>query len=158
SDEPNRRATGRVKVGAGISAEHDPLAAGVSAARLAADRLAGESADLALVFASGAHLAAPEATLEGVTSVLEPATVVGCGAGGVVGGGRELETGTAVAVWAGSFDGAGSASAFHATLIEESGEHAIEGLPELDGSSGVLMLSDPYSFPTDAALALMSDA
>jgi small ligand-binding sensory domain FIST len=147
-----------VRVGAGISAEHDPLAAGVSAARLAGQQLAGEPADLALVFASGAHLAAPEATLEGVTSVLEPATVVGCGAGGVIGGGRELETGTAVAVWAGSFDGAGSATAFHATLIDDGGEQAIEGLPELDGLSGALMLSDPYSFPTDAVLTLLSDA
>jgi tripartite-type tricarboxylate transporter receptor subunit TctC len=40
------------------------------------------------VFASGDHLAAPEATLEGVGSVLEPAALVGCGAGGVIGGGR----------------------------------------------------------------------
>ena len=141
-----------MRVGAGISAGHDPLSAGVAAARLAGEQLGGEPADLALVFASGAHLAAPEATLEGVGSVLEPAALVGCGAGGVLGGGRELETGTAVAVWAGSFGGEGSATPFHATLTDDGVEQTIEGLPDPEDSSGMLLLSDPYSFPTDAAL------
>ena len=147
-----------MRVGAGISAGHDPLSAGVAAARLAGEQLGGEPADLALVFASGAHLAAPEVTLEGVASVLEPAALVGCGAGGVLGGGRELETGTAVAVWAGSFGGEGSATPFHATLTDDGVEQTIEGLPDPEDSSGMLLLSDPYSFPTDAALALLCDA
>ena len=123
-----------MRVGAGISSGHDPLSAGVAAARLAAEQLGGEPADLALVFASGAHLAAPEATLEGVGSVLEPAALVGCGAGGVLGGGRELETGTAVAVWAGSFGGEGSATPFHATLTDDGVEQTIEGLPDPEDS------------------------
>ena len=144
-----------MRVGTGISAGHDPLSAGAAAARLAGEQLGGEPADLAVVFASGAHLAAPEATLEGVGSVLDPAALVGCGAGGVIGGGRELEAGTAVAVWAGSFGGDGSATPFHATLADE---RTIEGLPDLVDSSGMLMLSDPYSFPTDAALGLLCDS
>lgn len=147
-----------MRVGAGISAGHDPLTAGAAAAKLAAEQLEGGPADLVVVFVSGAHLAAPEATLEGVTSVLAPETLVGCGAGGVLGGGRELESGTAVAVWAGSFDGTGSATPFHATLDEDGFEQSIDGLPELDDPSGVLMLCDPYSFPTDAALSLLTDA
>ena len=144
-----------MRVGTGISAGHDPLSAGAAAARLAGEQLGGEPADLAVVFASGAHLAAPEATLEGVGSVLDPTALVGCGAGGVIGGGRELEAGTAVAVWAGSFGGDGSATPFHATLADE---RTIEGLPDLVDSSGMLMLSDPYSFPTDAALGLLCDS
>ena len=47
--------------------------------------------DLVVVFASGAHLAAPEATLEGVHEALAPAALVGCGAGGVLGARREVE-------------------------------------------------------------------
>ena len=90
--------------------------------------------------------------------MLEPAALVGCGAGGVLGGGRELETGTAVAVWAGSFGGEGSATPFHATLTDDGVEQTIEGLPDPEDSSGMLLLSDPYSFPTDAALALLCDA
>ena len=63
--------------------------------------------------------------------MLEPAALVGCGAGGVIAGGRELEAGTAVAVWAGSFGGDGNAIPFHATLADDGVEQSIEGLPEL---------------------------
>ena len=55
----------------------------------------GAGADLVIVFCSGAHLAEPEATLEGVHEALAPAALVGCGAGGVLGAGREIEGGTA---------------------------------------------------------------
>ncbi len=73
-----------------------------------------------LVFCSGGHLAAPEATLEGVHEALAPGTLVGCGAGGVLAAGRELEGGTAVTVWAASL-GAARADAFHAHADARSG-------------------------------------
>jgi small ligand-binding sensory domain FIST len=147
-----------VKAGAGISTERDPLAGGTEAATLAAGPLAGRRADLVLVFASGEHLAAPEATLAGVTSVLETDALIGCGAGGVMAGGRELESGTGVSVWAASFDGAGAVMPFHAELVGDDDERSIVGLPELGQSSGVLMVADPYSFPIDAVLTLLTDA
>jgi small ligand-binding sensory domain FIST len=142
-----------VQAGAGISANHDPLMAGIEATRAAADGLDGAQADLALVFASGTHLAAPEATLEGVHGVLAPRTLIGCGAGGVLGAGRELESETAVAVWAATFGGPGEARAFHATLSGDVVDGQLEGIPELGSAAGAIVLSDPYSFPTDAALA-----
>jgi small ligand-binding sensory domain FIST len=141
-----------VRVGAGISTQHDPMEAGVVAARDAAAGLEGGRTDLALVFASGTHLAAPEAMLEGVHSVLAPHALVGCGAGGVLAEGRELESGTGVAVWAATLGGAGEADGFHATASGDTLEGPIEGLPELGAASGAIMLSDPYSFPTDLAL------
>ena len=52
-----------VRIGAAVSTHHDPLEAGVEAARIAASPLEGGPADLTLVFASGSHLAAPEAML-----------------------------------------------------------------------------------------------
>ena len=147
-----------VRIGTGVSTEHDPLQAGTSAARAAADALGGAPADLALVFASGSHLVAPEAILEGIQTALAPGALVGCGAGGVLGEGRELEQGTGLAVWAAALDG-GKATPFHATLDGEEPVYEIAGLPRLDGSSGVLLLSDPYSFPTDAVLdTLAADA
>jgi small ligand-binding sensory domain FIST len=148
------------RIGTGISTEPDPLRAGTAAAQAAADALEGAPADLALVFASGSHLVAPEATLEGVQGTLAPRALVGCGAGGVLGHGRELEQGTAVAVWAAAFEG-GEATPFHAAVVGEEPDYEIAGLPELEGSSGVLLLSDPYSFPTDVvldALAVQSPA
>src|SRR5690348_12340531 len=115
------------RIGTGVSTEHDSLAAGTAAARDASGALGGAPADLALVFASGSHLVAPEATLEGVHSILAPGTLVGCGAGGVLGGGREHEQGTALAVWAASLGG-GEATPFYATMDGES-DDALAGLP-----------------------------
>jgi len=147
-----------VQIGTGLSTEPDPLQAATAAARAAAADLDGASADLALVFASGAHLAAPEATLEGVLAVLSPRTLIGCGAGGVLARGRELERGNAVVVWAAALGG-GSALPFHATAVAEEPGYELTGLPRPDGSSGVLLLSDPYSFPTELALEMfMQDA
>jgi small ligand-binding sensory domain FIST len=141
-----------VRAGAGISTDGDPLMAASAAARTAARALGGQPADLVVVFAAGAHLAAPEATLQGVHAELAPEALIGCGAGGVLGEGRELESGTAVAVWAASL-GDGSARPFHATVTEVDGGGLLEGLPEPGSDSALIMLSDPYSFPTDAVLA-----
>jgi small ligand-binding sensory domain FIST len=142
-----------IRIGAGISADPDPLEGSAEAARAAEAALGGGHADLALVFASGAHLAAPEATLEAVHGVLAPGELIGCGAGGVLGAGRELESGTAVAVWAAASGGAGELRSFHATASDE----AVDGLPDLDGANGAILLADPYSFPTDATLAALAE-
>jgi small ligand-binding sensory domain FIST len=147
-----------VRAGAGISAAHDPVAGATEAAARALAQLNGRPADAVLVFASGEHLIAPEATLEAVRSVIETDALVGCGAGGVLAGGRELESGTGVSVWAASFDGAGTVTPFHAELTGDEEDRAVIGLPELKGSSGLVMLADPYSFPTDSVLTLLSDA
>jgi small ligand-binding sensory domain FIST len=141
-----------VIAGAAISIAEDPVRAGTEAGAGAGAALGGAKPDLALVFASGAHLATPERLLAGVHETLAPNVLVGCAAGGVLGSGRELESGTAVSVWATSFGAGGHAQPFHATLIEEDGSAAIEGMPELDGASGAILLADPYTFPTDAAL------
>ena len=148
-----------MSVGAGVSTEHDPLAAASEAATTAARMLDdGAAVDLALVFATGSHLVAPEATLEGVQSAIAPETLVGCGAGGVLGAGRELESGTAVAVWAASL-GDGSARPFHAEVDEDGEQAVLRGMPECNPGGALVMLCDPYSFPADAVLAsLASDA
>lgn len=72
----------------------------------------------------------------------------------MLGGGRELESGTAVAVWAASF-GSGSAEAFHASVAQEDGEDeaVLEGMPECGSDGALMMLCDPYSFPADAVLS-----
>ena len=104
------------------------------------------------MFASGAHLAAPEATLAAVHEMLSPTTLVGCGAGGVISDAREVEDGTAVSVWAASL-GDGEVLPFHATVEEiEEGSGALSGMPDLDGAAGAILLADPFTFPTDAVL------
>jgi len=140
-----------VRIGSGLSTSPDARVGAIEAATSAREGLGGERADLVAVFASGAHLAAPEATLEGVHEGLKPRHVIGCGAAGVLAGGREIEGGTAVAVWAAAL-GEGSAEPFH--VIAEQGDDgvAISGAPDLDGAGAAILLADPSSFPTDPLL------
>ena len=154
-------------IGASVSTLKDPFAAGAAAAREAGHALDGAPADVAMVFASGGNLDAPEALLEGVHDVLRPVALIGCGAGGVLGGARELESGTAVAVWAASFGGAGSARSFHAAVEDPGGRSGgaedpaggsgVTGLPEDPQSTATILLSDPFSFPADQALAELGE-
>lgn len=141
-----------MRVGAGVSADRDPLDGAAAAARSAADLLGGAEPDLAIVFASGAHLVAPEATLGVIDAELAPDALVGCGAGGVLGAGREHESGTGVAVWAAALDDDEEARTFHATVTGDGETGVLQGLPELMPGSALILLSDPYSFPTDGVL------
>jgi small ligand-binding sensory domain FIST len=136
---------------AGLSAESDPLAGAAEAAAEVAAGLGGAEADLVVVFASGAHLAAPELALEELTARLSPGALIGCGAGGVLAGGRELEAGTAIAVWATALEH-GSAHPFRAQVTELDEGGLLEGIPELSSDAILIMLSDPFSFPTDGVL------
>ncbi|HKE78754.1 MAG TPA: FIST N-terminal domain-containing protein [Solirubrobacteraceae bacterium] len=141
-----------VRIGCGLSTGSDPRVAAIDAGQEAHAALEGRRADIAFVFASGAHLAAPEATLEGVHEALAPGVLAGCGAGGVLGDAREIERGTAVAVWAAALDG-GRAEAFHLDVVQGPDAMAVGGLPGLDDVTGIVLLPDPYSFPTDLVLA-----
>jgi small ligand-binding sensory domain FIST len=150
------RAGVSVVIGAGLSTHRDPLEAGVEASTAAARGLDGAAADLVVVFASGAHLGGLDAMLSGVHGTLRPRALVGCGAGGVLGGGRELESGTAIAVWAAAFGDGGTATPFHCTA-PDTGADGFDGLPELDAATGMIMLADPYTFPTEVALAEVAE-
>jgi small ligand-binding sensory domain FIST len=140
-----------VRIGCGLSTGPDPRLAAIEAGQQAHAALHGARADVVCVFASGTHLAAPEATLEGVHEALAPPVLIGCGAGGVVGDGREVERGTAVAVWAAAL-GDGRADAFHLDVTQGPDAIAVSGMPELEEATAVVLLPDPYSFPTDLVL------
>ncbi|MGI8800730.1 MAG: FIST signal transduction protein [Solirubrobacteraceae bacterium] len=137
-----------IRIGCGLSTLSDAREGAHAAARAAVAQLDGEPVDLAVVFASGSHLAAPETTLEGVHEACDPARLIGCGAAGVLGGEQEIEDATAVAVWLACL-GEGSVTTFHAT---SSTDGEFQGVPDLAGASGVILLPDPYSFATDLLL------
>jgi len=141
-----------VRIGTGISLHGDARVGAIEAAQAARAALDGRAADLAIVFASGAHLAAPEATLEGVHEALRPPALIGCGAGGVLGCGAEHADGTtAVAVWTAALDG-GSARTFHATAAVNDDMVTVMGMEDIAGASGAILLPDPFSFPTEPLL------
>jgi small ligand-binding sensory domain FIST len=141
-----------MKVAAAVCTDPDPVRGAIQAARDVAADLAGEDADIALVFVGGAHLTAPERTLEAVDAELPAGALIGCGAGGVLGSGREYESGTAIALWAASLDDDGVAEPLHATVSERGDTGVLEGIPELSVDSGLILLSDPYTFPTGPVL------
>jgi small ligand-binding sensory domain FIST len=145
-----------VAIGAGVSVVGDPRLAASEAATAAAAALGGATPDLAMVFASGDHLDDPLRTLDEVLAVLAPTELIGCGAGGILGDGREHESGTAIAVWAASFGEDAEVRAFHAELERDGDAVGLSGLPPLDGARGAIVLPDPYSFPTDALLELLA--
>jgi small ligand-binding sensory domain FIST len=136
-----------IRIGCGLSTMSDARSGAIAAAQAAAGPLGGRAVDLAVIFASGAHLAAPEVTLEGIHEAVDPAQLIGCGAGGVLGEEKEIEDATAVVVWVAAL-GEGSVTTFHAT----SDEGGFQGVPDLAGASGAILLPDPYSFATDTLL------
>ncbi len=146
-----------VRAGCGISPLADPARAATEAALAAREQLGSSAVELVFIFCSGEHLVEPGITLEAVHEVLRPEILVGCGAGGVLGAGREVEEGTAVSVWAANLGG-GSAEAFHASVEQLDDAVAVEGIPALEGASAIVLLPDPYTFPTDRVLAELPHA
>ncbi len=143
------------RIATGLAAGDDGARSFAEAADAAAREIDGAPVDLVAVFASAGNLGDVEEGLAAVRDRLRPRTLIGCGAQGVVGDGRELESG-GVAVWAASLPGAALES-FHleATPAGESAI-AVSGMPELDEAKAVIMLVDPYSFPIEPLLAQMA--
>src|SRR3954469_10801016 len=146
---PVRMATGLVESDGGV----DAFAEAASRAQLG---LGGARADLVAVSAGSANLETIEDGLAAVEARLGSRALMGCGAQGVLGDGREVEEG-GVAVWGASFDG-GAGEGFHLEPVGTGdGGMVIAGLPELDDADAVFMLADPYTFPVEPLLAQLGD-
>jgi small ligand-binding sensory domain FIST len=140
-----RIATGLVERDGGV----DAFAEAASRAQLG---LGGAPADLVAVFAGSDNLESVEDGLAAIEARLRPRALMGCGAQGVLGAGRELEQG-GVVVWAASLGG-GVAESFHLEAISSGDDGVvIAGLPELGAADAVIMLADPYTFPIEPLLA-----
>lgn len=117
--------------------------------------------DLCLFTLSVPHVQNADWALSLVQEYLAPGTLLGCSVSGVIAGGHEVEDGPAVGLWAARLPEArGRIHPFHLSVDDEDGRLAVDGLPDgLDlgvGASAppVLLIADPYTFPTDPALAL----
>lgn len=140
-----------VRIATGLATDDAGPDAFAEASARAALGLGGAAADLVVVFAAAPNLEHATEGLAAVEERLRPAALVGCGAQGVIAGGRELETG-GVAVWAGSLPG-GSVRPFHLEAFDAGDDGvAIAGLPGLTGSEAVILLADPYTFPVEPLL------
>jgi small ligand-binding sensory domain FIST len=143
------------RIATGLAAQDAGVDSFAEAAAQAAMGLGGMPADLALVFAGVDNLDSVEEGLAAVQERLRPRALVGCGAQGVVGSGRELENG-GVVVWAASLPEA-ELEAFHLEAIATSDAVAVAGMPDLDGATAAIMLVDPYSFPAEPLLDQLAE-
>src|SRR5436190_11997469 len=145
-----------VKIAVGISESFDPVEAFSEAGADAAAGLDGPC-DLCLVFAGAPHLGRGKWILSVVHEVLAPRHLIGCGAGGVVGPGREIEEGPAAVVWAASMPGA-EISTHHFEVEQQGDGFRVLGIPEDDEfGEAMVVLADPYSFATEARLERVGD-
>src|SRR4051812_47117467 len=143
------------RAGAGLAFGNDGVDGFAEAAARASLGLGGGPCQLALVFAGEANLEHAEEGLAAVNERLHPEALVGCGAQGVVGGGRELEDG-GVAIWAASLEA--DVDPFHVQVGRAGEAVVISGVPELDGADAAILLADPFSFPAEPLLSQLSDA
>jgi small ligand-binding sensory domain FIST len=147
-----------VRIAVGVSESIDPVEAFAEAAASARADLGGERCDLAIVFAGAPHLGHAKWVLSTVHDELAPRHLIGCGAGGVVGGGREIEEGPGAVVWAASLPGA--EIAMHRIEVvdgDEPGEHALRGLDDERLGDLLIVLADPYTFRTELLLRRLND-
>ena len=152
-----------VRSSVGASESFDTVEAAAEAADHARAGL-NQPCDLAVVFASGHHLGMAKWLLSEVHERLEPRALIGCGAGGTVAGGHELEETPGVVVWGASLPGA-ELETMHLTAERDGEGFRLLGLPEplavaedrSDPSSdeSVIALCDPFSFPAEELLAAL---
>jgi small ligand-binding sensory domain FIST len=149
-----------VRTAVGASQSIDTVEAAVEASGRAASSL-DAPCDLAVVFASGHHLGMAKWLLSEVHDRVEPRALIGCGAGGTLAAGRELEETPSVVVWAASLPGA-ELETMHLSAERDAEGFRLLGLPQSLASEGdpasggaVIALCDPFSFPAEELLAAL---
>jgi small ligand-binding sensory domain FIST len=142
------------RVAVGVSQSFDPVEAFSEAAGEAADAL-GAPCDLAAIFAAAPHLTHAGGLLAAVHDRLAPRRLIGCGAGGVVGGGREIEEGPGAVVWALAAPGA-EIETYNVEAERVEDGIRLHGVPA-DPSEALLVLADPYSFSAEALLEYLNE-
>ncbi len=110
--------------------------------------------DLAMLFVTSVHAPAIEEIVATINVTLAPRAMLGCAAVSVVGGKHEVERGPAISLWAGR---TGPVTPFHLTVGQSPDGLTFTGWPESipDDVSALLLIPDPFTFPTDDLLRRM---
>jgi small ligand-binding sensory domain FIST len=122
----------------------------------------GGAQDLAVAFFSPHHVRAATEIAEGLRGRLAPRCLLGCVGESVIGNDREVEEGPALSLWLARWKRPVSLESFHLTLERTADGPSLLGWPDaLTGAdpaaSAVLLLGDPYTFPTDLFLEQVND-
>jgi small ligand-binding sensory domain FIST len=148
------------RFGVGLSVEEDPALAATEAAEAASAALGPGRASLVVAFASPETCEGADEVVAAIHERLAPDVLIGAMGEAVIGRGREVEGGPALALWAARLPGA-SITPFHlAARPTEAGiglvgwPAELEREPAPDGP--VIMLADPFTFPADALLGQLN--
>jgi small ligand-binding sensory domain FIST len=147
----------RLRVGAGLSTDPDPVAAVRAASATASSALAGESCDLAFVFVSPHHLPAMPIVLAALHDALHPGALLGCSGLWIVGGDREVEDAPAVSIWAARLPDT-TVTPFALEYDQTPDGDAFLGWPdEIPNGATAVVIADPFTFPADSWLAGLNE-
>ena len=106
----------------------------------------GDPPDLVVLFVTPHHRSLVPEAAKFVRESLRPGTLLGCAAESVIGGRREVEHAPGVSLWAGR---TGPVEPFHLSVTITPDGPTITGWPDgMDTATGMLVLADPFSFPT----------
>ncbi|MDP3714023.1 MAG: FIST N-terminal domain-containing protein [Mycobacteriales bacterium] len=139
---------GVARFGDGIGIDADVVRAAETAVAQALAPLQGRTPDLVVFFVTAATADDAAAAGERVAALVPGAAVLGCTAGGVIGGGQGVEGSSAVSAWAAVLPEA-RVRTFHLEVMRADAGMAVVGMPERDRDEVVVLLADPWSFPVD---------
>lgn len=153
-----------------------PFACALSTAAVTSDAVAevcdragelGSRPDLAFLFFSPHHLGAAASIAATVNERLSPSVTLGCVAEAVIGNELEIEGTPALCLWLAKWSRSVTMRPFRLVLEATADGPSLFGWPDelLDiaddpaaaAQSAVLLLGDPYSFPTDTFLNCMNE-
>jgi small ligand-binding sensory domain FIST len=106
----------------------------------------GRGPDLVTVFFSPHHRSKVRVILDSIQQELMPGHLVGSSMAGVVGGGREMQAGPGIALWAARLPGT-EVFTYHLELEEE--KSRIIGWPDMPESASTALIAEPFSFPLE---------
>ncbi len=109
--------------------------------------------DLVVAFVSSGYSAGRDALAAGLAA-LKPRHVLGCSAGGVIGGGREVELEPAVSLTAAVLPDV-EITPFHLESGSPSEGSARDAAPSIENGAHFVVLADPFSFDVDRFIRQM---
>jgi small ligand-binding sensory domain FIST len=140
-----------MKCASALSTDRDTQAAVSGVVGRVAEALGGERADIALAFASADHASGLGRVAREVRSAGLARHVLGCTGESIVGGGREVEEGPALSLWAVQLPDV----SVRARRIEYDGndfpgwEQAAGPSSTVENQPTLILLADPFTFPSD---------
>lgn len=150
-------------VAAGLSKNVDSGLAAEQVVEQVAASIRPGNADLAFIFASGRHAAALDEIANVVRSTLEPGTLLGVSAEGIVGGVNETERQTGLSILVASLPGTSLHPFQYRELphVKPGDLTALKQAADVVGARrdlrGVVFFADPFSVPAAAAVGVLSD-